>query len=333
MGSSAKRVTIRDVAAAAGVSVTTVSDSLAGKGRLPEATRVRVVREAERLGYRASSAARNLVRGRTGVLLMSASGPDAETAMPWNVEFFVRLMSGASEYAFRHGYALAMAPADSTLGERQIACDGVLVVDPTPRSELSRRALQENLPMVTIGRLGEHEAFVDNDIQQLCRSLLDRFQEQGAAAPSLLSGPLDTSYTSDAHAAYLTWCTERDVRPVIRIIPAGDERQARDAAEDLLRDNETDAVVCTLDVLAKSVMAAADALGIGVPAECLVASLSDSAAMASAAVPVTAADLQPDAMGQEAARMLIGLVESRAVPQAVVIPGRVHWRASTARAS
>lgn len=50
------RAGIRDVAAAAGVSITTVSDALNGKGRLPDATRRHVREVADRLGYRPSAA-------------------------------------------------------------------------------------------------------------------------------------------------------------------------------------------------------------------------------------------------------------------------------------
>ncbi|MFC8129420.1 LacI family DNA-binding transcriptional regulator, partial [Streptomyces sp. NPDC057302] len=50
-GNRQSRAGIRDVAAAAGVSITTVSDALNGKGRLPDATRRHVREVAERLGY------------------------------------------------------------------------------------------------------------------------------------------------------------------------------------------------------------------------------------------------------------------------------------------
>ena len=57
-GNRQSRAGIRDVAAAAGVSIMTVSDTLNGKGRLPDATRRHVREVADRLGYRPSAAAR-----------------------------------------------------------------------------------------------------------------------------------------------------------------------------------------------------------------------------------------------------------------------------------
>ena len=59
------RVTISDIAAAVGVSPMTVSRALSGKGRVADRTRDRIVRAAERMGYRASHAARALRTRRT----------------------------------------------------------------------------------------------------------------------------------------------------------------------------------------------------------------------------------------------------------------------------
>lgn len=67
-GSRQGRAGIRDVAAAAGVSITTVSDALNGKGRLPDATRRHVREVADRLGYRPSAAARTLRTGKSGLI-------------------------------------------------------------------------------------------------------------------------------------------------------------------------------------------------------------------------------------------------------------------------
>ena len=57
--------TIRDVAAAAGVSLGTVSKGLNGTGQLREETRERVHRAAKRLNFRPNHLAQSLLRGRS----------------------------------------------------------------------------------------------------------------------------------------------------------------------------------------------------------------------------------------------------------------------------
>jgi DNA-binding LacI/PurR family transcriptional regulator len=70
------RSTIKDVAAAAGVTAGTVSRALRGDPRVIEGTRRRIVEAAERLGYRPNLQARGLQTGRTGAIgLACPSGP------------------------------------------------------------------------------------------------------------------------------------------------------------------------------------------------------------------------------------------------------------------
>jgi LacI family transcriptional regulator len=59
---NAKKVTIYDIAQAAGVSVGTVNRALSGKDRISPATKQLVLDTADRLGYRANSAAQGLRR-------------------------------------------------------------------------------------------------------------------------------------------------------------------------------------------------------------------------------------------------------------------------------
>ena len=55
-----KRVTIHDVAAAAGVSISTVHQALKGKNGISEATRERILEIVENLGYQPNIHAANL---------------------------------------------------------------------------------------------------------------------------------------------------------------------------------------------------------------------------------------------------------------------------------
>ena len=63
-----KHVTMRDVAREAGVSVNTVSRALSGKPDVSPDTRARVLKVAERLGYRPNKLARGLRSNKTGTI-------------------------------------------------------------------------------------------------------------------------------------------------------------------------------------------------------------------------------------------------------------------------
>jgi DNA-binding LacI/PurR family transcriptional regulator len=62
--------TIKDVGLRAGVTATTVSNVLRGKGPITENTRQRVLRAVEELGYRPNLMAQGLVRGRSELLAL-----------------------------------------------------------------------------------------------------------------------------------------------------------------------------------------------------------------------------------------------------------------------
>ena len=131
MGGAGERIGIKEVAAAAGVSITTVSHALNGKGRLPAETRERVRDVAEALGYVPSATARSLARGRTGILALTVA---RAATMPFSLadfDYFAQLMNGASTAALERGYALVLAPAAAgTELLDSVPLDGAIVVDP-----------------------------------------------------------------------------------------------------------------------------------------------------------------------------------------------------------
>jgi LacI family transcriptional regulator len=91
-----ERVTIRDVAAAAGVSYQTVSRVLNDKPDVANETRRRVWQVIEELGYQPSAVARSLVSKKTHTLgLITADFSDY---------FFTQVIIGAEVEARRSGY-------------------------------------------------------------------------------------------------------------------------------------------------------------------------------------------------------------------------------------
>ena len=147
------RIGIKEVAAAAGVSITTVSHALNGKGRLPDETRVRVREVAEALGYRPSATARSLAGGRTGILALTVARVEAMPFSLTDFDYFAQLMNGAGTAALEQGYALVLAPSagEPDLLDR-VPLDGAIVVDPVRGDPTLAHLRERGVPVVTTGR-------------------------------------------------------------------------------------------------------------------------------------------------------------------------------------
>src|SRR5579863_930312 len=105
--------TILDVAAAAGVSKSTVSNVVRGV-EVSDATRARVLGAIERLNYKPNAIARQFVQQRTtmlGVLVGDLSNP-----------YYAQMAQVAERAAFTHGYTAMFCNIE---GEETIAVSGV----------------------------------------------------------------------------------------------------------------------------------------------------------------------------------------------------------------
>jgi DNA-binding LacI/PurR family transcriptional regulator len=333
-----RRVGIKDVAAAAGVSATTVSHALNGKGRLPPGTRERVHRIAEELGYRPNATARHLAGGKTGVLGLAVSQGAGTPDTLSDFAYFMQLMTAATAAAFEHGYALVLTPVQPAESRwLNVAIDGAIVTDPVPNDPLVAALRERGAPVVTTGRVPGETAevpWVDNDHGAATRSVLDHLARRGARRIALVMPPATISYVLDVRAGYEDWCARHGVEPQIAIAGKNlTEGAGYSAALELLDLPERpDAIYATLDRLALGVLLAAQSRGVRVPEDMLVAGNTDSEAGRWARPSLTALNLHPEQIGRNAVELLVGLVEGRepAEPH-VLVPTRLIPRASTRR--
>ena len=147
------RVTIRDVAAKAGVSPMTVSRVINESPRVSDTTRRHVEAAIAELGYVPNRLARGLTRRKTGALGVIV--PDV--ANP----FFTLVVRGAEEVAWRAGYHVILCNTQANL-EREggyledmlaFQVEGLLLAPVSDRSRPHLRALtRNNVPFVLIDR-------------------------------------------------------------------------------------------------------------------------------------------------------------------------------------
>ena len=332
---------MRDVAEAAGVSITTTSDALNGRGRVEAGTRARVLEAAERLGYRANVHARMLRRGRSGVLgIMSSLAADASINLS-GIEYFVDILSSAATTALSRGYAVMLIPPspDDAASAGNILVDGALLLDPVAGSSTAARLEQSGIPTVSTGRLPgvppESGTWVDNDILVEASAMLDLLWDRGARDIALVVNPPIRSYAIDTVTAYEAWVAERGLASrVVQTDELASESSAYVAAAPLFADPDgrPDAIFAPLDRLAVGAMLAARSAGLSVPADVLVASGVDSQTTRLATPPVTAVELHARDIGHRALELLIDRVENRQEGhRQVIIPATLHERASTRR--
>jgi DNA-binding LacI/PurR family transcriptional regulator len=326
------------VANAAGVSATTVSHALNGKGRLPPGTRERVHRVAQELGYRPNATARHLAGGKTGVLGLTVSQGAGTPNTLSDFAYFMQLMTAATAAAFEHGYALVLTPVQPD-GTRwlNVGIDGAIVIDPVPDDPLVAALRERGAPVVTTGRVpGEADGgpWVDNDHVAATHSVLDHLVRRDARRIALVMPPATISYVLDVRAGYEDWCARHDTEPLIAVAGKNLTEGAGYAAAQKLLDlpEPPDAIYATLDRLALGVLLAAQSRGVRVPADMLVAGNTDSEAGRWARPSLTALNLHAEQIGHHAVDLLVQLVEGREPPEPhILVPTRLIARGSTRR--
>lgn len=259
---TSRTVTLLDVARAAGVSKSTVSDALQGSGRVAEATRDRVRAVAEELGYRPNSAARRLRRASTGAVGLHLP------ATATRLDYYMNLAFGAVERAQEDGLDMVLlAPSGAAGGRIASRVDGLLVIDPEPGDSAVPGLLDAGVPVVTGERYlgpatGPSGAVVCDNAASLT-ALLDHVTERGARRPALLAPSGSSAWATALRATAGSWGRAHGVAVTVRTVPfAATPAEAEAATRALLAaDPAVDAVICAPDGSAPGVLRAAATLG------------------------------------------------------------------------
>src|SRR5690349_14580530 len=179
--------TIRDVARASGVHVSTVSRTFSAPHMVNPETRSRVLATAESMGYRPNRAARALITGRTGNVGLIV----ADIANP----YFPPMIKAAESQARQRDYHLFVADTDEDpVVEEELVqalakqVDGVLLCSPRMSNGLIDR-MRRDVPLVVINRVVAGLPTVVMDVGQGARQAIEHLARLGHRDIALLAGP------------------------------------------------------------------------------------------------------------------------------------------------
>jgi DNA-binding LacI/PurR family transcriptional regulator len=333
-------VTIQDVADAAGVSLTTVSHALNGKGRVDETTRSQIRAEADALGYSPNRAARGLASGKTftlGIALPERAGMATTNVI--STDFFGRVIVSASRAALAHHYAVALLPPFTSVSElHRHSVDGVVVLEATvddPRLQVLARS---GIPHVTTDRDPAHPEvpYVRVDAEGSADALIDHLAARGARRILFLAPDVPLGYFAEALARAKS--RARDGLEVeVRVLgdPTISDRDAvyvaaRKAAQEALGTApRPDAIVGMYEGFGGNIIAAAHALGLSVPDDVRVAEDVDSISTQTAPLGITAVDHQVDEIATACVELLLARINGDEERTSRTVPVELRTRAST----
>ena len=331
-----RRVTLGEVARAAGVSAATGSRSLAGDPRISGPTRERVRRAAERLGYVPNAAARSLRRQATrtlGLLLVDLADPvhgliaagfeEAAAARGFTVIF----VAGFNDPA-RERRALQLFAEHRTDGVALVSS----ILDPAEALTLIRSdrvvLAQADHPSLAgygndrpVGSIRSDDAA---GAGATVRHLLDAgYREIGYVG----AGP--TASNATRRDAVLRALRDSAARPR-RAFAAGRDgwRDGLAVARRIARDLP-EALICYDDKLALALMDGLRACGLDVPRDVGIAGYDDIPFAACSNPRLTTVASPSAEIGRLAVRMLVGAIEGGELPPSVVLPVELVVREST----
>ncbi|MEY9968222.1 LacI family transcriptional regulator [Streptacidiphilus sp. MAP12-16] len=327
-------ITIADVAAHAGVSKTTVSRVLNGKGELNAATAARVRQVIAELGYVPSAGAVGLARGRTQIVGMLVPS----LTWPWIGE----VLQGVIDVVEADGFGLLLFTCNR--GEESLrrfaqqvsakSFDGLLVIEPEGTLDYITELHHAGLPVVLIDDRGHQPLFpsVATTDRTGGASAARHLLELGRQRPAVVTGPEHFGCTQERLAGFAeVYAAAGLPLPPERIL-VGDftYEGGRTAVAPLLDGSGFDSVFAQNDLSATGVLQALREAGLRVPQDVAVVGFDD-VPLASYSDPALTTVHQPlREMGEAAARMLLAHFRGAPLPTVPnVLPTSLIVRDST----
>ncbi|PKA43563.1 LacI family transcriptional regulator [Rhizobium sullae] len=312
------RVTIRTVAAHAGVSVAAVSKVMRDAYGVSENLRAKVIGSIEELGYRPSRTARGL-RGRTftiGLLLIDIRNP----FLPEVIDG-VNGVLAPSHYQAMIGVSEARTQLETSLIESMIdyKMDGLILVAPRLPSEIIAKFAAQ-IPIVAVGYHDpKAETFdtVNADDQRGAEIAVEALLEYGYRDIEMLSlGAREGHKVSVVHQREIGYrrAMQRaglgSSAPIFHI-PVNSPKREKAMRSFLARSDRPHAVFCWSDLDAITLLSTAAEMGVRIPEDLAMIGYDNSATAALSLINLASIDQSGRELGEAATQALLSRIEGR----------------------
>ncbi len=336
------KVTIYDVAARAGVSISTVSKVLSSSTRVNKVTREKVLTAIKQLNYVPSLAARGIASGRTSIIGLVSPYTPLQLLHDPHLQANI---CGIEEILNEHDYALLIATANrehesAPSYERLLRSnyiDGAVVMETqeSKSPDLHRQLSQQRYPWVILGYpVGMVPSYcVHADDLQGAQSMTEYLISLGHRRIGVIEVK-DSAYASEERVrGYRQMLAQKGLPFDKSLVVDGRDwstEGAYKAVPKLLeRPDRPTAIFAVNDCMAFGVLQYAREHGLLVPEDLTVVGFDDIPAAATSFPPLTTIRQPSIQMGHEAIKLLFKLLEGGTNSSRVVVSTEVVVRASS----
>ncbi len=326
--------TLEAVAAAAGVSRSTVSRVVNGSTVVSPEVLAAVTEAIDKLRYVPNRAARSLANRQTMAIALVI--PE-DTTRFFGDPFFADIVQGIaqgledSDYVLNLQLASPSRPSEKTIRYLMGGnVDGAVVVSHHSGDEFFA-SLDATLPVVFGGRPFnselKHHAYVDADNRAGAALGTQHLIDLGRRRIATIPGPASMQAAVDRHQGWLDAVTAAGLST--ELVMYGDFTVASGAAamRGLLdRAPDIDAVFVASDLMATGAISTLMARGRRIPSDVAVVGFDDSSAATSGEIGITTVNQPSREMGAEMARTLLALLRGEPVERRRVLPTRLVIR-------
>ena len=332
-------VTMSDIAARAGTTIGVVSVTLNGAKsktlRVSEATRERVLRAADELGYRRDRRASALATGRNETIGLMLPHVDSFAAPD---PFYSLVTAGVAAAAARRGYNLMLYTAVAEEEPERAAqtidrrVDGVVLVIPPRGTPLYEECRRQGIAVVALAESSAGAPLtVNSDDEGGARLAMGHLLELGHRRVAHLHGNLAMPSALARRAAYRDVLAEAGIAFDPGLLADGGFSRAtgRDSMRRLLDARRPTAVFAANDLSAHGALDALAERGLRVPEDVSLVGYDDTWYASVTDPPLTSVHADVAAIGRRAADLLLDAVEGAVGEPHPVLPTRLTVRRST----
>ena len=330
-----RKISIKDIAAAAGVSHSTVSRALRNSPLLKPETIQRIQKIAREKGYTASAVARSLVTRRThtlGVVVTTIADP-----------FVAEVVSGIEETANDHGYSVFLANSNAeperelkvaqSFAERRV--DGIIVTSSRVGALYTPMLSSLQIPIVLVNNQhpGQfvHSVLIANF--EASRDATRHLIQLGHTRIAYLGDRFGYQSDTERFAGYREAldCAGIPFRPELVSHGDGKPEGGYQAMKKLLSlPDPPTAVFCYNDMSALGALKAIREAGLRVPRDISLVGFDDLFIAEYSEPPLTTVRQPRRQMGRLAAEILLKLIQGAGAEELIRVPGELILRQSTA---